>query len=747
MSTVAVAALVTASPAGATTGGPDTFGYSFIDNLSPGGPTFSYQDISASGTAVVSGDDSGVTIGTPFPVRLYGTTLNSLAVTTNGVVSSTSINTTFGNSCLPTGTFGDNVLMVHWDDLVTTVTTQVFGTAPNRTFVIQWDGTYFPGVGAVSFNVTFTEGSQQILAQYQTVTGGGSSATLGLQQAAAASSLQYECNTGASVASGRAIRYTPSIGYYDMSTGNGQAYETGPITAIGDTGVSLNDVSAGSLANKAAVFVTNPDNSAYGAEYTNDLSAVTNYVQNGGLLVVHDRHVGPDQDRPPPDARAVLPGADTIGFFRQFFFQTSELDVDETNPMTQGPAGALTDASLDGGNFSSHGYALASTLPAGTVEPVFRPDPNQAVTFCYPFGAGHVIYSTIPLDFYLTGANPAAFRDIYAPNVLQWGLSGCPGTPIVQSGTTVSVTASTPTAVEGGAPGAFTFTRAGDTTQSLTVGYQVGGTATSGVDYDPMGTVMFAAGQSSVVKQVNALQDNIADPGETVNVVVTDGAGYTAAQPTQATVTISEGAPPQSACDAAPQSTYTDRGSFDVHAKNIDCITAYGFAEGFPDNTYRATLDTSRAQMASFVTRLLQASGVTLPSNPPDAYPGDDGSVHETAINQIAALGITDATTGQTGNKYNVSQPMRRDDMAQFLYNAYRVITGSDLPDGPDAFTDDNGNDNEQAINALEGAGVIQGFPDTTYRPADPVSRGQFASYFARFAQLIVDAGKLAPLS
>jgi hypothetical protein len=194
-------------------------------------------------------------------------------------------------------------------------------------------------------------------------------------------------------------------------------------------------------------------------------------------------------------------------------------------------------------------------------------------------------------------------------------------------------------------------------------------------------------------------------------------------------------------------STYSDRAAAGVHAKNVDCITAYGLAQGFVDNTYGPGLDVSRAQMASFVARLLAKAGVQLPTNPPDAFPGDDGGVHEKSINQIAALGLLDTTTGQTGNKYNAADPMKREDMAQILFNAYKVIIGSPLPQGPDAFSDDNTSDNEAAINALANAGVVQGIGGGLYDPTGSVTRGQMASFLARYLQVLVDGGFLDSLA
>ena len=222
------------------------------------------------------------------------------------------------------------------------------------------------------------------------------------------------------------------------------------------------------------------------------------------------------------------------------------------------------------------------------------------------------------------------------------------------------------------------------------------------------------------------------------------------------TATVSTSVPRhESVCSGVPQSTCSDRALADVHAPNVDCITAYGFAEGFTDGTYRPQAPVSRAQMASFVARLVARAGVTLPATPPDAFPGDHGDVHELAINQLAAAGILDATTGQSGTAYRVGEPVRRDDTAQILSNSFRVIRGSNPLAGPDAFSDDTnggdplgtGTDDEAAINSLAAADVVRGTAPGTYSPTSSVSRAQFASFFARFAQLIVDHGgsSLAP--
>ena len=151
--------------------------------------------------------------------------------------------------------------------------------------------------------------------------------------------------------------------------------------------------------------------------------------------------------------------------------------------------------------------------------------------------------------------------------------------------------------------------------------------------------------------------------------------------------------------------------------------------------------------MASFVARLLVLAGVDFPDTLTDVFPGDSGGVpHELSINLLGSVGIWDGTTGEHGDAYGVSEAMRRDDMAQILYNAYTVITGTTLASGSARFDDLSGSDNAAAINALADAGVINGKTTTTYEPASPVSRAEFAALFARYLQLLVDAGAIQPL-
>ena len=121
----------------------------------------------------------------------------------------------------------------------------------------------------------------------------------------------------------------------------------------------------------------------------------------------------------------MLPG--TPGTIVRDFADGANIDiVDNTTLVTNGPGGIITKTSLDGGNFSSHGWILASSAPAGARGILSQTNPAHWVLYSYPFGQGTVIYSTIPLDFYLAGFGGATINQNmqnYAANVVAYGNS------------------------------------------------------------------------------------------------------------------------------------------------------------------------------------------------------------------------------------------------------------------------------------------------------------------------------------
>jgi hypothetical protein len=133
------------------------------------------------------------------------------------------------------------------------------------------------------------------------------------------------------------------------------------------------------------------------------------------------------------------------------------------------------------------------------------------------------------------------------------------------------------------------------------------------------------------------------------------------------------------------------------------------------------------------ITSLAEARSIT-DACPPGRVPpsgfGDvpAGNVHRGAIDCIRWWGVT---VGSSGG-YNPGGVVNRGQMASFVANTIERSGGRLPTDPPDAFRDDDGTTHEADINRVAAAGVVVGGGDGRYRPADPVSRAQMATFLAK---------------
>jgi len=204
------------------------------------------------------------------------------------------------------------------------------------------------------------------------------------------------------------------VGYYDMVSGQGVSSQVNGITTANLTPAQLFTLSAEELSGINTLYVQNPDNGGYGAEYISQLSAIENAVSNGMTLIIHDRYVAGGEQ--------ILPGGESIVFHRTADDGGSgnvNIDIVDSG-LDTGLGGTINDASLDNGGWSNHGYVDLNSLPEGAKVLMTDGDPTHVVTFSYQYGAGTVIYSTIPLDYYLSmSGDLSANMQIYAANLLE----------------------------------------------------------------------------------------------------------------------------------------------------------------------------------------------------------------------------------------------------------------------------------------------------------------------------------------
>jgi hypothetical protein len=92
---------------------------------------------------------------------------------------------------------------------------------------------------------------------------------------------------------------------------------------------------------------------------------------------------------------------------------------------------------------------------------------------------------------------------------------------------------------EHGSDGSFLVSRTGDTSSALSFNYRLAGTANNGQDYQSLsGTGIFLAGQNTAKITVAAIDDAVAESGETVKISLVTGEGYQLAPNQVATLAI-----------------------------------------------------------------------------------------------------------------------------------------------------------------------------------------------------------------
>ncbi len=204
-------------------GGPDGFGYRWIDSNEPGGPSFAWEDITGTGTQLaLTGDDATsapVALGFDFPY--YGGTFNSVRVCTNGWLSFTSTATAYDNQPLPNAGAPANMIAPFWDDLNFGTTPRVYTYGDAGHFVISWVAAPHYSSGGVYTFQAILYPSGEIRYQYLSMGTQTNSATVGIQNATGTIGLTTVFNANY-VTDNLAVRYLPLRQWLTVSPASGR---------------------------------------------------------------------------------------------------------------------------------------------------------------------------------------------------------------------------------------------------------------------------------------------------------------------------------------------------------------------------------------------------------------------------------------------------------------------------------------------------------------------------------------------
>jgi hypothetical protein len=176
-------------------GGPDMWGYSWVDSDDPDGPTYSWVDISTIGTAIDSiGDDDTtgvIPIGFDFP--FYENYYNELYISSNGFMTFVTPSKVRTNTALPSEAVPNNLVSMWWDDLDPRHGGQIYyyHDAANERFIVSFveiPNYLSPsGTGSLTFQaILYANG--QLVFQYGTMDPGSDGAglagsTIGIENA------------------------------------------------------------------------------------------------------------------------------------------------------------------------------------------------------------------------------------------------------------------------------------------------------------------------------------------------------------------------------------------------------------------------------------------------------------------------------------------------------------------------------------------------------------------------------------
>lgn len=153
----------------------------------------------------------------------------------------------------------------------------------------------------------------------------------------------------------------------------------------------------------------------------------------------------------------------------------------------------------------------------------------------------------------------------------------------------------------------------------------------------------------------------------------------------------------------------------------IDELVHKEIISGFKDQTFKPETGVRRNEAAIMIGRHLDLNGNPSETSFSDVPKGVTGSGF------IEAAVLAGVVSGYPDGTFRPQQHVTRGEMAIFLDRTFSLnqtaISFSDVDVEMRSY---------EAIRGLYGSGITEGFPDQTFRPDQPVTRGEFAAMMSR---------------
>jgi len=196
--------LLSSAPAKAVSGGPDSYGYVWVDSRTPSPiVTYNYIDITTSGSRLTLPDD-GCTfeVSLNFQFRFYGTIIDRIYVCSNGFITFTVPDSFFADPPIPDPAAPNSRAVALGIDLNPaasgsgSVYVKSYPSSTPRRFIIAWDRVYKAySTQAQTFEIILEQNELwkdgRIVIQYSSLSGLTSTPLVGIENATGSSGLVY----------------------------------------------------------------------------------------------------------------------------------------------------------------------------------------------------------------------------------------------------------------------------------------------------------------------------------------------------------------------------------------------------------------------------------------------------------------------------------------------------------------------------------------------------------------------------
>lgn len=161
----------------------------------------------------------------------------------------------------------------------------------------------------------------------------------------------------------------------------------------------------------------------------------------------------------------------------------------------------------------------------------------------------------------------------------------------------------------------------------------------------------------------------------------------------------------------------------------IEKLAKRSLLTGYPDGQFHPGKAISRAEFAVIIARTIPAYAVSSPS--PHQPEFSDISAADWFHDDVLKLAMLGIICGTGEDFFQPHKPVQRQEAAQMVLN-WMCLEGWLLEhedDGKSAFTDEKDISNwaQKAVTLLNKQNILCGYPDSSFRPVQPLSRAEAA--------------------